>query len=120
MNQKITIQYFPRDLDRDVVRAALLDALKDAGFVLSSGAGNPSLSSVPTNTVWYGTNVPDESIRIVALALMRAGVKLREIKPISNPSSESKSRLIQIGAAARVQQNQAYTVDQVKGMAVPR
>ncbi len=119
-NQKITVQFFPKDIDQELVIETLEGVLKGAGFLIKTGVGNPELRDVPTNSIWYGASVPDDSIRIVALALLRSGVKIRSIQPISNPTHESKTRLIQIGSYSPVLDEPPYTVEQVNNMIIPR
>lgn len=119
-NQKVTVQYFPKEIDRDVIEATLVSTLKDAGFEVESGNGNPMLTEVSTNSIWYGENVPDMSIRVVALALTRAGVKIRGIQKLPNANSPSKINLIQIGSYVAVQNKAPYSVEQIVSMQIPR
>lgn len=120
INKKITVQYFPKDIDRDLVQSALVAALSKAGFSITSGIGNPTLTATPTNCIWYGSNVTDESIRTVALALTRAGVQIRGIKPYSDPNKPSRINLIQIGSWIEVQNKAPYSVEQISSMQFER
>lgn len=120
VNQKVTVQYFPKEIDRVLVQSTLVAALSRAGFSIRPGIGNPSLSQVPTNSVWYGASVPDDSIRLVVLALARAGVGIRGIQPFGDPGTPAKANLIQVGSYNLVQDRPAYSVDQISSMAIPR
>ncbi|GAB7128156.1 hypothetical protein JCM19000A_26630 [Silvimonas sp. JCM 19000] len=112
-NAGITIQYFPKDLDRDLIQSVLLNNLQNAGFALKSGNGNPTLKHTPTNSVWYGAQVPAEAVRLVALSLLQSGVQVQSIAPLSDASNPAKARLIQIGSLAAALDKPVYTVEQI-------
>ena len=115
-NAGITIQYFPKDLDKDIIPAVLLDNLKAAGFALKSGVGNPALKHAPTNAIWYGAAVPVEAVKLVALTLLQSGVALQAIQKFDDATNPAKTHLIQVGALAVAMQKPAYTVDQINAM----
>lgn len=119
-NKKVTVQYFPKDIDRDLVQSALVTALLKEGFSIKTGVGNPSLTHSKTNSIWYGSSVPDESVRIVALALTRAGVTIRGIQPHSFPNKPSMKNLIQIGSWVKVRNNPPISVEQIITMQIKR
>lgn len=115
-NAGITIQYFPKDLDKDLIQSVLLTNLKDAGFTLRSGNGNPTLKHTPTNSVWYGAQVPAESVRLVALSLLQSGVQLQSIAPLSDAANPAKAKLIQIGSLAAAVNKPVFTVEQISAL----
>ena len=86
----IDIKYFPKDVDGAIV----INALKDAGFKVDNKA---PVNNLPTNAIWAGDAVSASEIRVVALALYRAGVDLISIKRFKDGKGP-KSKLIQIGA----------------------
>ena len=86
----IDIKYFPKDVDGAIV----INALKDAGFKVDNKA---PVNNLPTNAIWAGDDVSASEIRVVALALYRAGVDLISIKRFKDGKGP-KSKLIQIGA----------------------
>ena len=118
-NRNITVQFVPDVLNRDVMLPALLSRLGDAGFNLAAGIGHSSQKGTPTNSIWYGSDVPVDSVRVVALALIGAGVNVRGIQPYSSDTQGSKGRLIQIGSDPLIQANPPYTVGQVSNMSLP-
>jgi hypothetical protein len=119
-NSTITVQIFSHQLDREVVAATVSTALATEGFKITSGQGNPKLVEQPTNVAWYGPAVPDESIRTVALALVRAGIQMRGLAPFDKNRSAGRSLLIQVGADLRFTRSDPLTVDQINSMPIVR
>jgi hypothetical protein len=116
-NEGVTIQFFPKQIDRDLVQSVLVSTLSNAGFQIQNRVGNRVLNDIPTNCIWYGANVSDESIRTVALALIRAGVQIRGIEQIpSGLNIPNKDHVIQIGSYLAIKDKPAFTVDQISSM----
>lgn len=82
------VVYFPKGVDQNRV----FKAIQALGIAVESG---PSQNSGETNAMWVGRDVPLESAKAVAFALMRAGVKLVAIRTSERRASETG--LIQIG-----------------------
>lgn len=90
----VRIQVHSRETDR----AAVLEALRDLGFPLSTGVPNAGVpADMRTNAIWYGTGVRLEEVRQVALTLMRSGVEIRMIAPFSPPRRDGEY-MIQVGS----------------------
>jgi hypothetical protein len=89
--QRITVQYFPKNVDPIVIR----NTLSSLGFTFSEGI--PQLQGA-TNAIWFGKDVPLSDVKLVALTLVRAGVEVKSIKPFrrSHPASD-RNLLIQVG-----------------------
>lgn len=90
----VKVQYFAKDLDPK--RLAI--SLREAGFeevVRASSA--EKMKDVATNAIFYGPGVPQEAVRVLSLALMRAGVQLQGIK-----LTPTLGKLIQVGADAKL------------------
>lgn len=105
--QKITVQYFPKDVDRQIVERSL----RELGFELTSG--QPNLKNVPTNAIWFGSEVPIDDVKLVAYTLIRAGVDIKIIRPFRNPGG-SKARLIQVGSDAQYQSSSPLSVNEIQ------
>jgi hypothetical protein len=103
----VRIEAFVKGLDEDKVD----QALRELGYTIDRPAAR--VSDTETNALWYGSAVPDEDIRVVALALMRAGVKLREIAPIQDTVAKRELPLIQVGASRRVVNAPVWTVERL-------
>lgn len=87
---QIKIEYFPKDVDGNIVNSIL----RNAGFDLVKGI---PMNNLKTNAIWAGASVSVDEIKFVALVLIRAGVDLVTIERFKNGKG-NKSRLIQIGA----------------------
>ncbi len=104
---EITIQYFPKDVDRDIVEAAL----RELGFRLFVGV--TQVENVPTNAIWFGANVKIDDVKLVAYTLIRAGVEIKIIRLFRNPMG-NRAHLIQVGADTAYKDKPALTVADIK------
>ncbi len=103
----VTVQYFPKDIDRDKVEAALTEL----GFRLEPGT--TQVPDVPTNSIWFGPQVNIDDVKQVAYVLIRAGVQIKAIRSFRNPSRQ-KASLIQVGADRTVGHRPPLTVDEIR------
>lgn len=88
----VRVEYFPKDVDG----ARVIKALEDAGLeVVRKSSSRPE----PSNAIWAGDQVPIDDVKVVALALMRAGVDVVSIRRFREGSGP-KAQLIQIGVDA--------------------
>lgn len=120
--QQTTVVYYAKDVDPAVVNGstlssfgpALISSLLQAGFKpvqTTLGRKNPNLS---TNAVWVGQDVPIEQAKFVAYTLMRAGVKIRAIRPFSG--TDRKPNEIEIGADQAILNRQPLSYDQIQAL----
>ena len=84
----LRVVYFPKGVDQKRV----FKAIQDLGIPVEAG---PPQNTGETNAMWAGREVPLESAKAVAFALMRAGVKLAAIRTSEKRAGETW--LIQIG-----------------------
>ncbi|WP_157269924.1 KGGVGR-motif variant AAA ATPase [Azohydromonas aeria] len=106
--QATAVEYFAPPERRDEVGSALQSlgfkvALKDA---LIPGA--------VANCLWYSPSVDPEDVKAAALALIRAGLLVRAIRPIAPGAPGRDKALIQIGADASQVAMEPYTVARVQ------
>jgi energy-coupling factor transporter ATP-binding protein EcfA2 len=101
---EITVEYFRKPTDT----ADLGAALTDLGFRVDAKAmRNPNV----TNAIWYGAEVPEESVKLVAYALIRAGYDLVGIQPQSDPTA--KRKVIQVGHNVRLESQAPLTSETI-------
>lgn len=103
----LRVVYFPKGVDQKRV----FKAIQDLGIAVESG---PPQNSGETNAMWVGRDVPVESAKAVAFALMRAGVKLVAIRTSERRASET--RLIQIGHDPALVNQSAMTPTEIEQM----
>jgi hypothetical protein len=105
--QKITVQYFPKDVDPVVIR----DTLSSLGFTFREGT---ALQREATNAIWFGQDVPLSDVKLVALTLVRAGVDLKTIRPFrkSHPVPD-RNLLIQVGTDAEFSGKTSISVSEI-------
>lgn len=104
----ITVEYFPKNVDPNVV----ISALEQLGFKFKAGTAN--VKNIPTNAIWFGSNVSLEDVKLVAYTLIRAGVKIRTIKPFREPSKDHWASKIQVGADGDYKDSPPLTVEQIR------
>src|SRR6185503_1099795 len=85
---KTTVEYFLKDVDQEKV----LSAIQDLGFAVKR---IDPIGNTPTNAIWFGSQVDIEHVKLVAYALVHAGVNIKDIRPFK--TSEGREDKIQIG-----------------------
>lgn len=104
----IRIEVFSKDIDAEKVD----QALRDLGYPVTRPRA--IVKDTPTNALWFGSAVPLEDVQVVALALMRAGITLRAIRPIQDELVAKKDLpLIQVGADTGVVDRPPWTVERL-------
>jgi len=98
----VTIKYYRKPTDSQ----KLAIALKDLGFTVSEQTAR---NLHETNCIWYGSAVDANDVKLVAYAIIRAGLDLRGIQPQSNPSAESHT--IQVGHNPRLEDAPPFSVE---------
>ncbi len=110
-----TLEYFPKGADGHRVETAL----RQLGFKFTSG--NPKLKGVATNTIFYGSKVEQQELKLVASALVQGNIGLKAICTLRNSDSEQNRMLIEIGAMANLDGRQSLTEDAIMtGQAIPK
>ena len=107
--QPSTIEYFTRELDKDVVERAL----QEGGLQFKEAQAK--ISDDPTNSVWVGDSVPLSDVKFVALTLLRAGVQLRGVRRF-NDGKGPKAHLVEVGADRALDNNPVLTAEQIQNM----
>jgi cell division protein FtsB len=97
--QQITITHYEKSLAREVDLDVVVRSLKKFGFKVQSKESR--LQDLATNAIWFGKDVTDDDVRLVALTLMGAGVEIRWISRFSNWEGPKRST-IEIGSWVRV------------------
>jgi len=104
--REITVQYFAKEVDQQIVDS-VLKALK---FNVKVGAA--PLPGLATNAIWFGEQVQPAQVKLVAYTLIRAGVRIRVIRPFRDPKG-GRARLIQVGSDAAYAAAPPFTVQQI-------
>ncbi len=103
----VIVEYFPKDVDNGVVEKALRSL--DYQVILL-----PNLVvDVPSNSIWFGSEVNIEHVKLVAETLISAGVEIRAIQPF-NKEVEFANLLIQVGADPEIQNRPSLTLEEVR------
>ena len=107
---KPEIQYFSKDIDKEVVT----QALRDAGFTFAQKPG--ILRNEPTNAIWVGDPVSVADLKLVALTLIRAGVQIHSLQRFNANSPRHDKLIIQIGSYPAMANQPVWTVEKVEAM----
>jgi len=105
------VNYYTKTIDEQRV----VQELKNLGFKYQELPASRRMEKRETNAIWFGSNVPIEDTKIVALTLLRAGVHIKAIRPfkssILNPSF--KKNVIEIGASSDLENLLDLSVSQI-------
>ena len=94
--RNITVTIYAKSFEQDVNQSVLLPKLQNLGFVVHMAPGRNALARIPTNAIWFGRQVAQEDVRLLALSLMSAGIAIRTIRPFDDPGR--KANVIEVGA----------------------
>ncbi len=109
--KRITIQFSPKYLDKDVNINIVVPSLQEFGFRVMKK--KPKIEWMPTNAIWFGTNVEPVDVKLVAYTLLSAGIKIKTISPFRSPNGR-KASLIQIGAKPTIDKWPEYTAEDIR------
>lgn len=90
--QATVLEIWTKQVDAAKVR----DALSALGFAVRA---RPALLPDDTNALWFGAPVHLDDVKLVALALMRAGIQVRAIRPLQSYLASRGDLLVQAGAS---------------------
>ena len=110
----IKIHYYYKEGDSPKVE----EELGKLQFTVENVDRRVGLIDTPTNYLRYGQGVNAEDVRLVALALLRAGVQLKAVGCVAKPAS--KPMIIEIGAHKALEnETKILTVDDLDAQIVP-
>ena len=101
----VMVEYFVKKLDKNIVK----DALGELGFQVEEKM--PKIPNAMTNAIFYGKDVPENAVKLVAATLVRAGVELKYIGPFLN--SDGREMRMQIVHREKSKNNAALTLEQI-------
>lgn len=111
-NHDVTIRYYKKTIDEKRI-VLELEAL---GYEFQEKSPSGYMSKRETNAIWFGANVSLNDVKIVALALLRAGIPLKGIRPfrssVSNP--DYKKNIVEVGASADLDIKGVLSVESIK------
>jgi hypothetical protein len=107
---KTNVRYYTKKTDRGRVDIALLKCGLRALYIFNDSY----LDSVKTNVIHYSVQVPEANVKLIAFALLRAGVGLKAILPYPKESElGGKANSIEISGDAGLEGRKAMTVKEV-------
>ncbi|KAM3114418.1 TIR domain-containing protein [Phormidesmis sp. 146-33] len=111
-SQPITVEYYPKDVDPEALQATLTKL----GFNLE--IKKPEVTDIPINILFYGKNVSEDNVKLVAYTLIRAGVQIKAIQPFTRLADE-KAMVIQVGALSGLEDKPALEVEEIRSQSLP-
>lgn len=111
-NDKVAIYYYNKTIDEKRV-ALELSAL---GYKFMQRPASEYMSKEGTDAIWFGAGISIDDIKIIALALIRAGVPIKGIRPFKSSSANPgfKRNIIEVGASIDLKEKPLLTVEQIK------
>lgn len=112
LDTQVTISYYSRTAETEKITLSL----KALPYEVSTKTQiKEMMRNVPTNSVWFGRNVHIADVKVIALALIRAGIPVKAIRPFRNTNPNYKANRVEIGGDARIEQLSIapYTVHQI-------
>ena len=105
INVKTVIRYYSRRADNDQIVLTLKKCAFRDFYIFNESFNDPT----PTNTIYFSKAVNIEDVKIVAYALIRAGLKVRHIEPYSASVERQKSGSVEIAGFQRFESSKPLT-----------
>lgn len=111
-SSSITIWYYMKSQNQKKI----LNALGETGYILEAKDSKNKVNNYESNALWFGAKVPLDDVKIVALALVAAGVELKGIRlyEASDKNPEYKANIIEIGCDANLIKLKALSTIEIK------
>ena len=109
--QNVTVRYYSKTIDEKRV----VIELQALGYNFEEKSAAEYMSKRGTNAMWFGSGVGINDVKIAALALIRAGVPIKGIRPFKNNAANPayKKNIIEVGASVDLDQKPPLTVQDV-------
>lgn len=109
--ENVTVRYYSKTIDEKRV----VVELQALGYRFEEKPPAEYMSKRGTNAIWFGTGVKLNDVKVVALALIRAGVPIKGIRPYRNSAASPgyKNNIIEVGASADLQNKPLLSVKDV-------
>ena len=91
----IVITYYLKSSESEKITLAI----KSLGYYFTTKSPSERMTNQVTNCIWFGKNVSVNDSKVVALAMVRAGIKIKAIRPFRNSTNNPayKKNIIEIG-----------------------
>lgn len=111
-NGNVTVYYYDRTIDDKRV-AVELEAL---GYQFKIKPASEHMRDNASNAIWFGSGVPIQDVKIVAFALIRAGIPIKGIRPYPSSSTNPahKRNIIEVGGSIDLNDKQVLSIEAIK------
>ena len=106
INVETVIRYYSRRSDHDQVALTLKKCAFRDFYIFNESFDDPT----PTNTIFFSKEVNIEDVKIVAYALIRAGLKIRHIEAYTKNAQKQKTGSIEIAGMPEFESGRTYSV----------
>ncbi|MBV6647802.1 MAG: hypothetical protein KI790_20250 [Cyclobacteriaceae bacterium] len=103
----LVVRYYRHPADGNFVRA-----LKDLRLYIHERKADAAFDKYPSNALFYGDDVPEETLRLVAYALMQEGMQIRSIQQ-SKYHDSWKASAIEVGVDTLAVNEAAYSLQDI-------
>lgn len=111
IDSNVTVSYYSKTVEAEKITLSL----KSLPYNLITKNPSETMRGHKTNSVWFGKKVQITDVKIIALALIRAGIPISAIRPYKNNDPNYKANIVEIGGDVRVKQLliKPYTIYQI-------
>jgi hypothetical protein len=111
IDSNVAVSYYSKTEEAEKITLSL----KSLSYNLITKNPSERMKNYSTNSVWFGNKVNISDVKIIALALIRAGITIRVIRPYRNSSSNYKANIVEIGGDVVVEQSAIlpYTIQRI-------
>ncbi|OBP13773.1 hypothetical protein A5320_17830 [Rheinheimera sp. SA_1] len=107
----IEVYYYNKTIDEKKI----VVGLESLGYKFIAATPGKYMNKKQTNAIWFGSDVPLDDIKVVALALIRAGIQIKAVRPYRNSKEKPdyKSNRIEVGASIDIERSNPLTIDEI-------
>jgi len=111
VDTNVIVNYYSKTSESENITLSL----KSLSYNLRTENPSNQMRDLQTSCVWFGKKVDIADVKVVALALIRAGIPIKSIRPFGNNSINYKPNVIEIGADVKVVNSsiEPYSVYQI-------
>ncbi len=122
LNPDISIRYYLKYKDQyprynrikeDFKRNRVQNSLRRVGYRAIDIKSDSYRNGPPTNVIYYSSNISKVDLKVIAFALLRAGIDLKGIEPYSKKIKRRKPNSVEISGKKSLVDQKSLTVDDV-------
>ena len=110
-SRPIIVSYVAKGINAEVLNPVF----KKLGFTAETRSAKGA--TVTSNVIYYSQDVSVDDVKVIAFALIRAGLQIRAIRPL--PPTDTRSAKIEVAAVPDLQTQPPLTVETIRSSSLP-